>query len=79
MLSLKKKGEYFMKKVHYIDKDGRNIEKKEGFSWPTFIILLFLFVVPGIIYAICKTSFMATRGVVRATKRQTKKKIKTKN
>lgn len=58
-----------MKQVSYEDENGRTITKKEGFSWPTFIILTFLFVFPGIIYAVSKGGFNALRGSYRAGKK----------
>lgn len=54
-----------MKQVHYTDRHGRSVTKKEGFSFPTFFILLLLGVVPGIIYLVSKGGFNAIRGTVR--------------
>ena len=63
-----------MKQVQYTDKDGRTVTKKEGFSWPTFIILTILGIIPGVIYAMSKGGFNAVRGTYRVGKRATGKK-----
>lgn len=62
-----------MKQVHYTDKDGRQVTKREGFSWPTFIILTILGIIPGVIYLVSKGGFMTIRGTYRTGKRLGKK------
>ena len=64
-----------MRKISYQDEQGRTINKKEGFSWPTFwFLMIFTVGIGAILYAYYKGGFIMLRGTWRKGRKIFKKK-----